>query len=204
MYLKKTLQRFDKMKSNKSFKRFFEKAINVNGVKYKSLDKIGIELEKNIPDMLYDVDKFNIIHGDLCFANIMVDNNCSFIKVIDPRGKFGEFDIYGDFRYELAKLFHSIDGKYDFIIKDMFAVQYNLDQCEIKYEIADRQREYDLYNIFINIFDEEIGADLKKIELIEALLFLSMIPLHGESINHQMVMLGTGLEILNRVIDIRE
>lgn len=204
MYLKKTLQRFDKMKSNKSFKRFFEKAINVNGVKYKSLDKIGIELEKNIPDMLYDVDKFNIIHGDLCFANIMVDNNCSFIKVIDPRGKFGEFDIYGDFRYELAKLFHSIDGKYDFIIKDMFAVQYNLDQCEIKYEIVDRQREYDLYNIFINIFDEEIGADLKKIELIEALLFLSMIPLHGESINHQMVMLGTGLEILNRVIDIRE
>lgn len=30
-----------------------------------------------------------------------------------------------------------------------------------------------------------------------------MIPLHGESIRHQMVMLGTGLEILNRVIDIQ-
>ena len=53
-------------------------------------------------------------------------------------------------------------------------------------------------------FAAEIGiVTLRKIELIEALLFLSMIPLHGESIRHQMVMLGTGLEILNRVVDIQ-
>ena len=75
--------------------------------------------------MLYEVDTFNIIHGDLCFANIMVDTNLSFIKVIDPRGKFGTYDIYGDFRYELAKLFHSVDGKYDFIIKDLFDVNFD-------------------------------------------------------------------------------
>ena len=56
----------------------------------------------------------------------------------------------------------------------------------------------------MDTFAAEVGGDLKKIELIEALLFLSMIPLHGESIRHQMVMLGTGLEILNRVIDIKE
>lgn len=204
MYLKKTLQRFDKMKANEQFQKFFSNTITVNKVVYKSLDEVILQLETIIPDMLYDVDEFNIIHGDLCFANIMVDSNCSFIKVIDPRGKFGDFDIYGDFRYELAKLFHSVDGKYDFIIKDMFSVDYNLDTCEIEYQISDRQREYDLYKIFRNIFSNEIGDDLKKIELIEALLFLSMIPLHGESLNHQMVMLGTGLEILNRVVDIRK
>ena len=55
----------------------------------------------------------------------------------------------------------------------------------------------------MSTFATEIDRDLKKIELIEALLFLSMIPLHSESIRHQMVMLGTGLEILNRVIDIQ-
>ena len=53
----------------------------------------------------------------------MVDDNFSFIKVIDPRGKFGTYDIYGDFRYELAKLFHSVDGKYDFIIKDLLVLK---------------------------------------------------------------------------------
>ena len=132
----------------------------------------------------------------------MVDSNFSFIKLIDPRGKFGQYDIYGDPRYELAKLLHSVDGKYDFIIKDLFNVEYSVDACSIDYSIQDRKRDYNLYKIFIDSFRDEIGDNLKKIELIESLLFLSMIPLHTESVDHQMVMLGTGLEILNRVVDI--
>lgn len=143
-------------------------------------------------------------HGDLCFANIMVDENYSFIKVIDPRGKFGDFDVYGDFRYELAKLFHSVDGKYDFIIKDLFKINYKSEENEINYSIINRVRTFDLYQTFLDVFKEAIGNNLKKIELIEALLFLTMIPLHNESFEHQLVMLGTGLEILNRVINIEE
>lgn len=199
----KTLQRFKKMKKDERFITFFESPIVVNGKRYLPLNEIIISLEQAIPEMLYDVDTFNIIHGDLCFANIMVDSNFSFIKVIDPRGKFGTYDIYGDFRYELAKLFHSVDGKYDFIIKDLFDLDYNSEAACINYRIQDRKREFDLYKVFLSTFATEIDSDLKKIELIEALLFLSMIPLHGESIRHQMVMLGTGLEILNRVIDIQ-
>ena len=68
----------------------------------------------------------------------------------------------------------------------------------------DKKRDFDIYHLFLDVFSEEIKGDLNKIELIEALLFLSMIPLHGESIRHQMVMLPTGLEILNRVLDIEE
>lgn len=204
MYLTKTLQRFEKMKKDEKFLAFFESPITVNEKRYLSLKEIIIALEKAIPEMLYDVDTFSIIHGDLCFANIMVDSNFSFIKVIDPRGKFGTYDIYGDFRYELAKLFHSVDGKYDFIIKDFFDLDYNSATACINYHIQDRKREFDLYKVFLDTFAAEIGSDLKKIELIEALLFLSMIPLHGESIRHQMVMLGTGLEILNHVVDIKE
>ena len=202
MYLKKTLQRFEKMKKNSRFKQFFEMQIQVNNHKYQSLDMIAEILKQIIPQMLYDVDTFSIIHGDLCFANIMIDSNLSFVKVIDPRGKFGKFDIYGDGRYELAKLFHSVDGKYDFIIKDLFDVDYDLESAALTYKIQDRKRDFDLYEVFRDAFRSEIGDDLKKIELIEALLFLSMIPLHGESLAHQMVMLGTGLDILNRVVDI--
>lgn len=204
MYLTKTLQRFEKMKKDERFITFFESPIVVNGERYLPLNEIIIALEKAIPEMLYDVDTFNIIHGDLCFANIMVDSNFSFIKVIDPRGKFGTYDIYGDFRYELAKLFHSVDGKYDFIIKDLFDLDYNSETACINYRIQNRKRDFNLYKVFLDTFSAEVGSDLKKIELIEALLFLSMIPLHGESIRHQMAMLGTGLEILNRVIDIKE
>lgn len=204
MYLTKTKQRFEKMKQNDNFKNFFKNEISVNGKKYQSLESIMKLLEVEIPNMLYDVDEFHIIHGDLCFANIMIDTNLSFIKVIDPRGKFGKFDIYGDVRYELAKLLHSVDGKYDFIIKDMFHVAYNVDDATITYSIIDRKRNFDLYELFVEVFAEEIAGDIKKIEFIEALLFLSMIPLHGESLQHQMVMLGTGLEIINRVINIEK
>ena len=202
MYLTKTIKRFDKLKKDTRFVDFFQRQILVNGIQYKSLEEIVNVLKITIPKMLYDVKEFNIIHGDLCFANMMVDNNFSFIKVIDPRGKFGSFDIYGDPRYELAKLFHSVDGKYDYIIKDLFDLDYK--DGNISFTIQDKDRDFDLYKVFIEVFKDEIGNDLKKIELIEALLFLSMIPLHGESFEHQLVMLGTGLEILNRVVNIEE
>lgn len=204
MYLIKTLQRFDKIRTDERFKLFFENTVTVNGVKYQSLNQICEKLKEVIPKMLYDVEVFTIIHGDLCFANMMVDSNLSFIKVIDPRGKFGTYDIYGDPRYELAKLFHSVDGKYDFIIKDLFVIEYDSNEISICYQISDGKRDFDLYKVFIEVFKKEIGDELKKIELIESLLFLSMIPLHGENFNHQMAMLGTGLDILNRVIDITE
>lgn len=204
MYLNKTIHRLSQLRTDNHFSNFFEKCIRVNGRTYKDLNTVIAVIKDSIPQLLYDVDNFCIIHGDLCFSNIMVDSNFSFIKVIDPRGKFGKFDIYGDPRYEMAKLFHSVDGKYDFIIKDLFRLEYNVDECNIKYEILERTHDFDLFQILVDAFKDEIKGDIKKIEMIEALLFLSMIPLHSESINHQMVMLGTGLEILNRVIDITE
>lgn len=204
MYLTKTLQRLKRLREESGFFPFFENPITVNGKIYKSLDEICASLAQWIPQRLYDVERFTLIHGDLCFTNIMVDDDLSFIKLIDPRGKFGAYDIYGDPRYELAKLFHCVDGKYDFIIKDLFEIEYDAPGTEIRYAINDRKRDYGLYAVFLAAFREEIGKDLEKIELIEALLFLSMIPLHTESHDRQLVMLATGLDILNRVIGIEE
>lgn len=204
VYLKKTLKRLEMLKESNVFSSFFHNKIYINGICYPSLDEICQLIKIEVPRELFDVNEFRVIHGDLCFTNILVDSNFSFIKLIDPRGKFGKYDIYGDFRYELAKLFHSMDGKYDFIIKDLFTVEFDMDLSSINYTIQDRLRDYDIFDIFKNVFRKEIGDDLKKIEFIEALLFLSMIPLHSENVNHQMVMLGTGIEILDRLFDIKE
>ena len=203
VYLEKTKKRLSALRQDTGFQAFFQMPMKINGVMYLPLDEICRRLSKEVPCRLYDVEVFHIIHGDLCFANIMVDANFSFIKVIDPRGKFGRYDIYGDQRYELAKLFHSVDGKYDFIIKDLFDLEAVPEQAVVDYRILDRKRGFDLYEIFQNVFEEEIGADKGKIELIEALLFLSMIPLHQESLRHQYAMLATGVELLDRVMDIR-
>lgn len=200
MYLDKTISRIEKLKDIESFKPFFEKSIVVNGITYKSLNKLLEEIPTVVSQNLLSVETFNVIHGDLCFANVLIDEKLNFLKLIDPRGSFGNYDIFGDQRYDLAKIFHSIDGKYDFIIKDMFALA--VDNNEIKYSI--QKPNLDLYELAKDTLKELIGNHLKEIELIESLLFLSMIPLHKESKEHQLAMLSVGLEIMNRWISIEE
>jgi streptomycin 6-kinase len=53
-----------------------------------------------------------VLHGDFCFSNILYDFRMGRIKTIDPRGidLNNELTIYGDTRYDLAKLSHSILG----------------------------------------------------------------------------------------------
>jgi hypothetical protein len=59
-----------------------------------------------------------VMHGDFCFGNILYDSRVHRLKVIDPRGyvSAGCPSIYGDGRYDLAKLSHSIVGRYDHLI----------------------------------------------------------------------------------------
>ena len=200
MYFDKTVSRIEKMRNNRLFKPFFEQSIIINGIAYNSLDSILKKIDAIVSENLLSINEFNIIHGDLCFANILIDEKLNFVKLIDPRGSFGAFDLYGDQRYDFAKIMHSIDGKYDFIIKDYFSL--TLHDNRIEYTI--KKPTIDLYPIAKEVFDDLIGNHLREIEIIESLLFLSMIPLHQENSKHQLMMLSIGLEILSRWVDIKE
>ena len=202
MYLNKTFSRLEKLRGDANFKDLFDSRISINGENYCSLNEIMKILNKIIPQELFNVTDFCIIHGDLCFTNIMIDDNLTFIKLIDPRGSFGECDIYGDSRYEVAKLLHSVEGKYDYIIKDLF----ELDRTEnsFKYNIFEPRRSFDLRKLFRDKIVENMDFDMSQVELIEALLFFSMIPLHKENVLHQYAMLCTGMSILNKVVNIKE
>ncbi len=204
MYLDKTVSRLEKLSSHPAFERMFDTPITVNGTRYKPLKEVISLLSMEIPKKLCDLNEFTIIHGDLCFTNMLIDDNYSFIKLIDPRGKFGAFDIYGDPRYDLAKLFPSVDGKYENTTQTMFDLEFDKDSSRIDFSINTPQTDFDLYELLKTTLAKEIGDQKDNIEFIEALLFLSMIPLHNESEEHQLAMLGTGLQILGRVLDIRE
>ena len=64
------------------------------------------------------------MHGDFCFSNILYNSRAGRISVIDPRGYvYGEQpSCFGDVRYNLAKLSHSIVGCYH----HFFAGRYSL------------------------------------------------------------------------------
>ena len=197
MYVDKTLRRLATLRHDENFKDFFERKIVVNGKIFHSLNEILALLPVAVERLLFEnAEKyFSVIHGDLCLPNILVAAEHNFLRVVDPRGQFGDFDIYGDWRYDLAKLLHSVEGNYDLIIADKFTA--NARDFAIDYEMP--QDFSEVREIFFEVFKSQLN-NLLALRLIEATLFLSMVPLHANSLSRQRIMLATGVELFESVV----
>lgn len=139
----------------------------------------------------------NVIHGDFCFSNILFDLNNQIVRLIDPRGSFGVPGIYGDARYDIAKLRHSVSGLYDFVMADLFDV--SVDENGFRADIYADARTTAIAEEFDRMV-AEIGYDVNDIRFIEALLFISMVPYHQGHFQRQQVLYLTGLALLNDVL----
>lgn len=192
MYIQKTIERLDAFQSQSLID--FSKPIVINQIEYDSLEN-QIKKLKNIviTEKLIENADFLLIHGDLCFSNILIDSKSKNLKLIDPRGQFGNIELYGDVLYEWAKLAHSIDGKYDFIISDKFNIVKNSNN--ISYHI----HSSNLHEEIAEYFYTEITPpeQLNKIKLIQSLLFFSMLPLHNDHRNRQYIMLCKAIELIH-------
>ena len=198
MCVDKTLQRLEKLRADDDFKNFFTQKIIINGKIFHSLNEIIALLPDMVARLLFkDVKKYlSVIHGDLCLPNILIEEEHKFLRLVDPRGKFGDFDIYGDQRYDLAKLLHSLEGNYDLIIADEFKVSVHDTTIDYKTTLDFAE----VRKIFFAVFKEQL-KNLSAIRLIEATLFLSMIPLHTNSLARQLVMLARGVELFEAVLE---
>lgn len=198
IYLDKTVSRLEKLRESDVFRPFFIQPICINGKTYGSLESILESLPKLVERMLLPSGDryFQIIHGDLCFSNILIDDTLTFMRLIDPRGKFGDFDIYGDVRYELAKIFHTLEGNYDFIIEDLFEV--SVKDSAVTYQI--NAAKSNVFRLFCETFLSKID-NFRAIRLIEATLFLSMIPLHSDYLTRQYAMLARGVELFYSILE---
>ena len=195
MYLTKTMERLEAFRRQNLFN--FSKPIIVNQVKYESLDRHITYLQTIIEDSLLNEDReFQIIHGDFCFSNILYNPNNTGIKLIDPRGTFGNMEIYGDQLYEWAKLSHSIDGLYDFIISDKYSLVKNRNSISYKtHHLKVHKQIKNYFYSYIAPIDK-----INKIKIIQSLLFFSMLPLHNDNSNRQCIMLCKALELINPYI----
>lgn len=195
MLREKTKQRVDQIKD-----MFPHREYVINGQFYDNpiyhLEKILKRAEEISSDV--NIDNLVILHGDLFFGNMMYDIEKESLKVIDPRGKYGEFTIYGDMRYDLAKLYHSIIGDYDFIVNGLYELR-DYDST-LNYSIFNGDSNKKIGG-FIHYFIEVLGNDLDDIEFITGLLFLTMIPLHSENKNNQKMQFIKACEILKNTIN---
>jgi dTDP-glucose pyrophosphorylase len=146
---------------------------------------------------LADNAEISVMHGDLCFSNILFDINNQILRLIDPRGSFSQKGIYGDPRYDVAKLRHSASGFYDYIVGDLFSVEVAGDEYSVTIHHNESARGVPAE---LDRLIEHAGWSLDEIRVIEALLFLSMVPLHRDHPRRQLVMYLTGLKLLNDVL----
>ncbi len=197
MYLRKTQRRLERIKDSEKFSIYFKnEGVEINGQKLKSAGYILENLDSLLEESgLYDSDGFSIIHGDPTFSNILYEAGSGVINLIDPRGEFGEFKIHGDPHYDLAKMRHSVSGKYDFIINDMFDVEIESDS--VQYQVFTDEKHEEREELFNQILSNEYGEEVGRIKAIEALLFLSMVPLHSDHPERQHYMISKGIELTN-------
>jgi hypothetical protein len=135
-----------------------------------------------------------VMHGDFCFSNMLFDLRSDRIMLIDPRGIVdGEITIYGDIRYDIAKLGHSVLGRYDQIMAD--GLRASGLGNDLRLEIpADPRRDW-LDEMFLSKQVEGLSFDSPEVKAAVVSLFLSMIPLHAEDSARQWTLFSNGLRL---------
>ena len=161
-YFHKTVVRLSKIRGMIPFAD--ERSIRINGRDCRNVYFYLDELEKRLESLRCN--QFHLIHGDCTFSNIMLRDSGEPI-LIDPRGYFGFTKLYGDPRYDWAKLYYSVVGNYDrFNLKDF---RLDISKHEIKLSIASNGWE-SMEKTFFDL----TGADRDEIQLLHAVIWLSL------------------------------
>ena len=204
--LKKTGNEYDFIhsKTNERISEY-KKTINYNKVNNlfefsqnsQNLDstfkKLCDSLEKNKKKIIKQGSMLS--HGDLCFSNILSSKDFRNLILIDPMGGTIQ-NSYKSIYYDFAKLSHSILGNYDLIIHGQADLKFNND-VELSIYFKKNKNAYLEENFLILL--EKFQLDLKLTRLIEASLFLSMLPLHNESFYRTSMLALRGKEILDNI-----
>jgi hypothetical protein len=138
-----------------------------------------------------------IMHGDFCFSNILFNFRTRRIRALDPRGELpdGTPAIYGDPRYDLAKLAHSVFGRYDQIMSGRYVqgVVAGPHDFSIAFEeaphhgwVEEAVRELQVHGV---------AAASSLVQATTISLFLSMLPIHDDSPERQRAFIANALRL---------
>jgi choline kinase len=134
-------------------------------------------------------------HGDFHFENILWEEHGDKFTFLDWRQDFGGDLHTGDIYYDLAKLMHGLIVSHEMISKKHYAV----DWCDnrISYVLYRKQIlvecERSLNEWIINN-----GYDLKKVNILTAIIYLNIAALHH--FPYSLMLFSLGKEMLNREV----
>lgn len=162
-YKNKTLERIKRI--------IFVNEINcINGIEtgsiYELLDKIDFSS--------IEINKFTKFHGDFILNNIIKKGDNDYC-LLDWRHEFDTELNYGDLYYDLAKLRHNMILNFSNVLNDLYHIDITNDKVKVdlkcNYILVKQLEEY-------NKFISKYNYNLKKIEILTAIIWLNMAPLY--------------------------
>jgi hypothetical protein len=139
----------------------------------------------------------SVIHGDLCFSNILYDLRSQICKFVDPRGSFGEIGLVGDPRYDVAKLYHSVYGLYDFMTNDLFQVAAQ--GGDVQLDIRTGPQHKQILERFEKVFFGAGGFEKREVLLICGLIFAGIAALHYDAPQRQLAMYARAVQMFGEL-----
>lgn len=135
-------------------------------------------------------------HGDFFFGNLFFDFRAQRLRAIDPRGRVTNSDLslFGDYRYDLAKLCHSIVGGYDILLAERAGFK-TLGETTFVLPETFNAKQNDVVEIFRGARVAGSPVFTPEILAMTCLLFLSMLPLHAESQDRQNAFLSNAIRL---------
>jgi len=134
------------------------------------------------------------LHGDFCFSNILFDFRAGRVKMVDPRGTdaLGRPSRFGDLRYDLGKLAHSVLGLYDFIIAGFYLLR--ADGPDLQFRVLS-ERCLAVQRLFMATSFAGHRPAQWQCHPAMVLLFLSMLPLHADDPRRQQALMANGIRL---------
>lgn len=139
-----------------------------------------------------------IIHGDLNFTNIFIRKNLTF-GCIDPRGTFFDthYSVEGDCRYDYAKVRQCYSGCYQYL-----AAINDDDDFELVYhELNELHTSNYLIVQSVDRFIQKQKISLLAVQIIQAIQFVRMVPLHADSRLRQILLMCEAINEMNQILE---
>lgn len=186
-------------------------SITLNGKEYRNVADITFEIAKRSGLIkALTPSHMRMVHGDLHFQNILVgpmEKGRPFL-LLDPRGELSGSDLF----YDMGKLWHSVNGKYDFLHTNQFELSVDIDKKSNRVNatlLLTNQKANQSYTEICKALPEILlGYDLIKNDpnwrlktmFAEAMHFCSVMPFHitGDGNDEKSAtMYLTGVKVLN-------
>lgn len=145
----------------------------------------------------------SFLHGDFFFGNIFFDFRATRVTAFDPRAMTSGAGptMFGDHRYDLAKLAHSILGAYDHILNARSSLT-KVNKTNWNFSPTDIPRPKGMFDLIFETSQKTFGVGRVELLSMVSLLFFSMLPLHADSKTRQEHLFANALRLSVEALDI--